>query len=58
MQRVAKQVNGKRSIKAQGVAPTVQPVVKPVAKALPQPTTTATPNTQDIWNRLATNKFR
>lgn len=58
MQRVAKQVNGKRSIKAQGAAPTVQPVVKPVAKALPQPTATATPNTQDIWNRLATNNFR
>ena len=58
MQRVAKQVNGKRSIKAQGVAPSTQPAAKPVAKALPQPTTTATPNTQDIWNRLATNNFR
>lgn len=58
MQRVAKQVNGKRSIKAQGVAPSTQPTAKPVAKALPQPTPTVAPSTKDIWNRLATNKFR
>ena len=54
MQRVAKQVNGKKPNRGQGVAPTAQPV----AKALPKPTATATPNTQDIWNRLATNNFR
>ena len=58
IQRVAKQVNGKRSIKAQGVAPSTQPATKPVAKALPQPTSTIAPSTKDIWNRLATNNFR
>ena len=47
MQRVAKQAK-----------PSTQPAAKPVAKALPKPTVTATPSTQDIWNRLATNKFR
>ncbi|MFT2604646.1 hypothetical protein ACMWQW_32865, partial [Escherichia coli] len=45
MQRVAKQVNGKKPDRGQGVAPTVQPVTKPVAKALPQPTPTVAPST-------------
>lgn len=58
MQRVAKQVNGKKPNRGQGVAPSTQPAAKPVAKALPQPTPTIAPNTQDIWNRLATNNFR
>ena len=47
MQRVAKQAK-----------PSTQPTAKPVAKALPQPTPTVAPSTKDIWNRLATNKFR
>lgn len=47
MQRVAKQAK-----------PSTQPAAKPVAKALPQPTPTVAPSTKDIWNRLATNKFR
>lgn len=53
MQRVAKQVNGNRSIKAQGVAPSTQPAAKPVVKALPKPTTSTTPSTKDVWNRLS-----
>ena len=53
MQRVAKQVNGKRSIKAQGVAPSTQPAAKPVVKALPKPTTSTAPSTKDVWNRLS-----
>ena len=53
MQRVAKQVNGKRFIKAQGVAPSTQPAAKPVVKALPKPTTSTAPSTKDIWNRLS-----
>ena len=53
MQRVAKQVNGKSSIKAQGVAPSTQPAAKPVVKALPKPTTSTAPSTKDVWNRLS-----
>ena len=53
MQRVAKQVNGNRSIKAQGVAPSTQPAAKPVVKTLPKPTTSTTPSTKDVWNRLS-----
>lgn len=54
MQRVAKQANGKKPNRGQGVAPSTQPA----AKALPKPTSTATGSGQDFWNRLATNKFR
>ena len=53
MQRVAKQVNGKSSIKAQGVAPSTQPAAKPVVKALPKPTTSTASSTKDVWNRLS-----
>ena len=53
MQRVAKQVNGKSSIKAQGVSPSTQPAAKPVVKALPKPTTSTAPSTKDVWNRLS-----
>ena len=58
MQRVAKQVNGKKPNRGQVSPASTQPAAKPVVKALPKPTVTATPSTQDIWNRLATNKFR
>ena len=53
MQRVAKQVKGKGSIKAQGTTPSTQPAAKPVVKALPKPTTSTAPSTKDIWNRLS-----